>query len=100
MQKTKRLMDNNIASFQTFSTLLSCIAAGSYIQISEVHVTLYSSNVKEILKYLGEHAQKPKLRDYVKKVLTAFRVGTIFAWFNFSRLSLAFTLRYYPSCMC
>ena len=48
MRKTRRLMDKNNAHFQMLIILLSFIAIGSNSQISEVHVTLYSSNVKRI----------------------------------------------------
>ena len=34
MQKTRRLMDENSVSFQTFLILLSCITLGSESQIS------------------------------------------------------------------
>ena len=50
--ENRHLMDNNSASFQLFLIMLCFIAVGSYIQISEVHVTLYSSKVKGILRYL------------------------------------------------
>ena len=53
MQETRRLMDNNSASFQMFIILLSfMIAVGSESQMSVDHVTLYSSNVNGILRYL------------------------------------------------
>ena len=65
MQNTRHLMDNNNASFQMCLILLSFIVVGSQSQISVDQVTLYSSNVKRILRYLfggggGLHAQKPK----------------------------------------
>ena len=56
-------MDKNSASLN----LSSFIAVGSYSQISEVHVTLYSSNVKERLIYLG-HVQKPTLRGNFSEI--------------------------------
>ena len=52
-----------------FSIQLSFIVVGSESQISVDQVTLYSSNVKGILRYRlrgrggGEHAQKPKFGD-------------------------------------
>ena len=53
MQETRRLMDNISASFQMFIILLSfMIAVGSESQMSVDHVTLYSSNVNGILRYL------------------------------------------------
>ena len=61
MQKTRRLMDMECTSFQMFLILLSFFAVGSYSQISEVHVTLYSSNVKEILRYLGGACTEAKI---------------------------------------
>ena len=67
-----------------FSNVLNSVvfylSFGSYSQISEAHVTLYSSNVKRILKYVGGACAEAK----------------IFARFSFSRLSLAFILKYYP----
>ena len=70
LQKTRRLMDKSTVSFQMFLIQLSFIAIGSESQISVDQVTLYSSNVKRILRCLGflvggggEHAQKLKLGD-------------------------------------
>ena len=71
---------------------------------------MYSSNVKGKLKF-----ESPKTYDFVrctvdtaacagakistfseKTLHTVFRVGTIFARFNFLCLSLALNLKYYP----
>ena len=52
-----------------FLILLSFIAVGLESQIFVDQVTLYSNNVKGILRclfYLGEHAQKPKFGDKVQ----------------------------------
>ena len=88
-------MDKNSAYFQMLLIPLSFIAIGPNSQISDAHVMLYSSNVKGRLRYLG-HAQKPKFGE---KLHTAFRVVTIFARFNFSRLSLAPILNTILSCI-
>ena len=64
-------MDKNSVSFQMFLILLPFIAVGLESQISVDQVTLYSSNVKGILRCLfvwfflgggGKHAQKPKFQ--------------------------------------
>ena len=46
-------MDKNSVSFQMYLILLSFIAVGLKSQISIDQVTLYSSNVKGILRFLG-----------------------------------------------
>ena len=46
-------MDKNSVSFQMYLILLSFIAVGLKSQISVDQVTLYSSNVKGILRFLG-----------------------------------------------
>ena len=54
MQKrSRRLTDKNSVSFQMFLILLSSIAVGLESKISVDQVTLYSSNVKGILRCLG-----------------------------------------------
>ena len=94
MQKARRLMDENSVSFQMFLILLSFITLGSESQISVFN------NVRAILRSLGvffvqgEHAQKPKFGNscfFSEKKTDCIRH---FARFNFSRLSLAFTLKY------
>ena len=54
LTKTGRLMDTNSGSFQMFLFLLIVFytAIGSESQISVDQVTLYSSNVKGIVRYL------------------------------------------------
>ena len=88
-------MDNNSASFQMCLILLSFIVVGSQSQISVDQVTLYSSNVKRILRYLfGGGGACAKAKISVKKNCIRH-----FARFNFSRLSLAFFLNTILSCI-
>ena len=76
-------MDENSVSFQMFLILLYSITLGSESQISvframsEQYLAVW---VFSPFFLQGEHAQKPKFG----------------ARFNFSRLSLAFILKYYP----
>ena len=75
-------MDEDSVSFQLF--LIPCLS----LYLVQKAKLLCSSYFKAILRCLvflwgGEHAQKPKFEGH-------------FARFNFSRLSLAFILKYYP----
>ena len=70
MQKTRRLIDENIVSFQMFFILLSFIALGSESQISVFKQC--QSNTKMSVSFFwrgwgggGGHALKPKFGDYV-----------------------------------
>ena len=95
MQKARRLMDENSASLQMFLILLSSITLGSESQIS-VFKQCQSNTSKDVRFFFYvrvEHAQKPKFGDFSVKKKNFIRH---FARFNFSRLSLAFILKYYP----
>ena len=92
MQKTGCLVDENSISFQMFLIMLSFIALGSENQIS-VLKQCQSNTQMSVLFFLGGggggHAQKSKFggnRIFIRHL----------ARFNFSRLSLAFILKYYP----
>ena len=87
MQKRRRLMDENSVSLQTFLILLSFITLGSERQIS-VFKQCQSITWMSVFFVRGKYAQKPKFS--VKKYFIRH-----FARFNFSRLSLAFILKYY-----
>ena len=79
MQETRRLMDNNSASFQMFIILLSfMIAVGSESQMSVDHVTLYSSN--GILRYLmggggGGACVEAKVSRFFSEKKTAYSIS-------------------------
>ena len=83
-------MDEYSVSFQMFLILLSFITLGSESQISVFKQC--QSNTQMCGVSLGgggggrEHAQKPVKKNFIRH----------FARFNFSRLSLAFILKYYP----
>ena len=87
MQKARRLMEENSVSFQMFLILLSSITLGSESQIP-VFKEGRSNTWKSVLFCFfvrGEHAQEPK-KNFIR----------LFARFNFSHLSLALILKYYP----
>ena len=80
MQKARRLMDENSVSFQMFLILLSSRTLGSESQISVLTMSEQYLEVCFVLFWFffcaGEACAE--------------------AQFNFSRLSLAFILKYYP----
>ena len=81
-------MDEYSVSFQMFLILLSFITLGSESQIS-VFKQCQSNTQMCGVSFGGagrEHAQKPVKKNFIRH----------FARFNFSRLSLAFILKYYP----
>ena len=81
-------MDKTGVSLQMFLILLSFIALGSESQIF-VFKQCQSNTQMSVFLLEGEHAQK--LKFGVKKSCIRH-----LARFNFSRLSLAFILKYYP----
>ena len=84
-------MDENSVSFQMFLTLLSFIVLGSETQIS---VFRQSQNNTQMSVFLGggSMCRSQDFGDFLVKK-TCIRH---FARFNFSRLSFAFILKYYP----
>ena len=78
MQKARRLKDENSVSFQMFLILLSSITLGSESQIRVFKEQYLEACFALFLCTGGACA------------------GMHFARFNFSRLSLAFILKYYP----
>ena len=95
MHKTRRLVDEDSVSFQMFLILLSfvkfcfrkpnfCVQAMSEQYLAVCYCCWFVR---------GEHAQKPKFG-----VVFSVKKNFIrhFARFNFSCLSLAFILKYYP----
>ena len=83
-------MDQNSISFQMFPILLSSITLGSENQIPVFKEGQQYVEVCFVLFLCtgGEHAQKPKSekKNFIRHS----------ARFNFSRLSLASILKYYP----
>ena len=75
MQKARRLVDENSISFQMFLILLSSITLASESQIP-----------------VFKEGQSNTLRSLRRSQ----NLERHFARFNFSRLSLAFILKYYP----
>ena len=76
MQKARRLMDENNVSFQIFLILLFSITLGSESQYSRVQGR--SEQYLEACFVLFLCTEEAKI------------------WFNFSSLSLALILKYYP----
>ena len=96
---TKRLLDSNSASFQMFLILLSFIAVGSYkkdICGSRGIVFKQCQRNTRISGGGGGACTEANITFFSDKTDTVFHVGTIFNRFNFSGLSLAFILSYYP----
>ena len=90
-------MDENSVSFQMFSILLSFSALDSESQISVFKQCQSNTQFSGCFLFFGggrgggEHAQKPTFGDFSEKICIRQ-----FARFNFSRLSSAFILKYYP----
>ena len=65
MRKTRRLMDNNSASFSNVLNSVAFTAVGCESQISMDQMTLYSSNVEGIPRYLlrgGSMRRSPNVK--------------------------------------
>ena len=92
-------MDENSVSFQMFfKILLSFITLGSENQIS-VFKECQSNTLRCLVIWGGvgggdgSMRRRQNLEKFFSKRKNFIRR---FAWFNFSRLSLAFILKYYP----
>ena len=93
-------MDENSVSFQMFLILLYSITLGSESQFTVFKQCLSNTWQSGVLFFFlfflqGEHVQKPKFGDsrFFSEKKNFIRH---FARFNFSCLSLAFILKYYP----
>ena len=76
-------MDENSVSFQMFLILLSFTELGSESQISVFKQSQSSNQMPGFLRRRGGACAEAKLCIWH------------FPWFNFSRLSIAFILKYY-----
>ena len=98
MHKSRRLMDENSVSFQMFLILLSFITLGSESQIS-VFKQCQSNTLNDCFLFLffffgggGVARACAEAKIWSEEI----NFTRHFARFNFSRLSLAFILKYYP----
>ena len=97
MQKTRHLMDVNSVYFQTFSIVLSFITPGSENQTS-VFKQCQSNTQMSGVFFQGRGGVCMRRSQNLETVVFSVKKNFIrhFARFNFSRLSLAFILKYYP----
>ena len=97
MHKSRRLMDENSVSFQMFLILLSFITLGSENQIS-VFKQCQSNTLNNCFLFLFWGGEGGVARACAEAKIWSEEINLTrhFAQFNFSRLSLAFILKYYP----
>ena len=81
---TKRLLDNNSASFQMFLILLSFIAVGSYKKDICGSRGIVFKQYQRNTRISGGACAEANITFFSDKTDTVFRVGTIFNRFNFS----------------
>ena len=93
MLKTRRLLEENSASFQMFLILLSFIALGSESQISVFKQCQSNTQMSVCFFWWGGGSTR---RSQNLDFFSGKKLHTHFTRFNFSRLSLDFILKYYP----
>ena len=97
MQKTRRLMDENSVSFQMFLILLFLIFIALGSEKPNFCIQAMSKQYSDVwvfFKIWGGGSMRTSRFCSEKNAY-----GRHFVRFNFSRLSLAFIVKYYPTCM-